>query len=160
MRYGANNIHTSACLKLLLSGFSIVDTLPSRAVASDFVEIRLATNHCAQDTAETRNQIRLIMAVREPLGVIKFRHPFVEKTIALKRGLVSLFPLQQDIVIFPLRSLVGLRSDSLWQDHSEAVAQEAGKNPRKRSQSRLVRTLVAQTDWTSKSASELSDLQL
>jgi len=36
-------------------------------------------NDCVQDAAQIQNEVRLIMAIREPRGVINFRHPFLEQ---------------------------------------------------------------------------------
>src|SRR5215471_7439045 len=36
-------------------------------------------NNCVQDAAQIQNQIRLIMAIREPRAVINFRHPFLKQ---------------------------------------------------------------------------------
>jgi len=48
-------------------------------LVSNFFGARLAINNCVEDAAQIQNEVRLIVALREPRAVINFRHPFLEQ---------------------------------------------------------------------------------
>src|SRR5437870_788542 len=60
-------------------------------LSSNLFGTRIAMNDCVQDAAQIQNEVRLIMAIREPRGVINFRHPFLEQISCTSHAASSIF---------------------------------------------------------------------